>query len=82
MRLKRTKIDLEDGSVKHTTRVEGEFCLPGTHDAKVMAYTMLADLSVQHDFTRCGDKPFDSLTMFHDGTKWIVEATGYQKANQ
>jgi hypothetical protein len=51
----------------------------GTHHYKLVQHQMLLDLLETPGMLECGLEPFETLRMYHDGERWVVEmeATGF-----
>lgn len=68
------KSRVDDGHTRYSVRIEGDDCVPGTNDARVLQHQMLETLAQDVSLAACGHATFQKLTMRHDGERWVVEA--------
>lgn len=74
MNRKTNNVNIGEGQLRATVRLEGEMCDPDTFQYRYYQSEMLR---VAHDspaLLECAMAPFQTLRMFHDGEKWIIEA--------
>jgi hypothetical protein len=71
---KTTNVDIGNGKVRARTRIEGDACEQGTFEARHSQYTLLSAIGATPDLTACALVAFEKLTMYHNGTSWVVEA--------
>lgn len=67
-----TNTDLGEGRIRWRVRIEGD-----SHDLAVKDFhkaVLLDNFANNPSLLLCGITPFDTMRMFHDGEKWIVEA--------
>ena len=74
-----TSRDLGDGLIRTRVRIEGDACDPDTYLAEQMRHNMLFNIAENPHLVTCGTGPFQTLKMFHDNAKWIIEAEATRK---
>jgi hypothetical protein len=67
------QIKLVDGQSKYVSRIEGDACQPNTIGAKFLQLQLLDQLAHTPGMIDCGNLPYQTMKMFHDGEKWVVE---------
>jgi hypothetical protein len=75
-----TKAPLGKDEAKVTVRIESEPCERNSVEARREATELLRALVSNPELLSCGYSPFQTLAMFHDGERWIVElqATSFE----
>lgn len=63
-------VKLGNGSVKSIARV---YSLPNSNRRQAQ-YELLRVLAENPDLSHCKLQPFQRLTIYHDGERWIAEA--------
>jgi len=74
-----TSRDLGDGLIRTRVRIEGDACEPDTHLSEQMKQYLLISIADNPHLLTCGTGPFQTFKMFHDNTKWIIEAEATRK---
>jgi hypothetical protein len=74
-----TSRDLGDGLIRTRVRIEGDPCDPDTFLADQMRLHLLSNIAENMHLVNCGSGPFQTLRMFHDNAKWIVEVEATRK---
>jgi hypothetical protein len=73
-------IPIGDSRIRTTVRLEGEDCSPQTPQALLLQRVLFQTLADNFDLLNCGLEPFQTLRVFHDGQRWIVEVEAvYEK---
>jgi hypothetical protein len=67
------QIRLTDGENKYVSRIEDEPSAQFTIAAKIRQVAVLTTLATTPGLTDCGTLPFQTLKMWHDGNRWIIE---------
>ena len=60
-------------------RIETDECVPESQAAHFFVFELLRHLAEQPDLSACGMVPFQKLSIFHDGKRWIAEAEAVDK---
>jgi hypothetical protein len=74
-----TSRDMGDGITRTRVRIEGDPCEPDTLLADQMRQHLLANVAENPQLVACGSGAFQTFKMFHDNTKWIIEAEATRK---
>lgn len=73
LKLSRFQIDIPNVGLKITrfkNKIETQECKES--DRHVQVYLLESILNI-HEFLYCGPVPFQTLKIYHDGSKWIAE---------
>lgn len=60
--------------IRYRTRIEDEESPPGSDEARIRQYDFMRSLLGQWTLVTCGMQMFQTLKVYHDGTRWIAEA--------
>lgn len=64
----------DDGTVVHRTRLQTDECEPGTEICNFLQRRLFQTLSDSFELVSCGPAPFQKMKVFHDGSRWVLEA--------
>lgn len=72
------QVRINDSESRYVVRIEDEPSVPKTMGARLRQYELLKTLTSTPGLMDCGNLPYQSMRMWHDGEKWIIEmeATG------
>lgn len=72
------QVRLNDSESRYIVRIEDVPSASKTQEARMRQYDLLKTLTSTPGLLDCGNLAFQSLKMWHDGEKWIIEmeATG------
>lgn len=73
------KIDQGDKTLYRVV-LESDECYLNTPECRFIQFELLRYIAEDPATTACGFNDFRKLTMWHDGTKWIVEAEAIVKS--
>lgn len=73
MNVYRTKVPFGRDETRHRTVVETDPCIHGTVHARMVRQELLGYIAQDPNFSQCGGYDFQTMKMFHDGTKYVVE---------
>lgn len=74
MNRRTNNVNIGEGKVRATVRLEGEECSQDTFEARFYQAQMLKVIHDSPALLECAMAPFQTLRMFHDGAKWVIEA--------
>ena len=66
-------VKLSEAENRYSVKIEGEECPAKTQAARVQQLSLLQTLVSTPGLTDCGPLPFQSLKMYHDGSRWIID---------
>lgn len=73
--MKRTLSSVNLGSkTRHKVRIESDQCREPPSLTRLIQNQMIEHLANVPDLLVCGPEPFQKLSMYHDGDKWVIEA--------
>lgn len=64
----------DDGTVVHRTKIESPECDPGTELCNFHQRRLFQMISDRFELTSCGPAPFQKMRVYHDGSRWVLEA--------
>lgn len=67
------QIRLTDGENRYVTRIEDEPSMALTIASKGRQIAMLQAIGNTPGLIDCGTMPFQTMKMWHDGAKWVIE---------
>lgn len=72
MKKTQTRVLLQDRRVRYRVLLESEPCEPGSAMARVEQFHMLDTLVNTQEMAYCGPCLYQTLTMAHNGSCWVV----------
>lgn len=63
---------LDEQNTRSRVTIHSDPCPPNTQLARIMQFDLLRMMSQDPALTQCGGSDFQTLSMVHDGGKWIV----------
>jgi hypothetical protein len=69
-----TEMQFDDRIKVFRVRIEDDlFTIPGTAEYRFQQFDMLRTIAEQPQVAACGPLDFQTMKMFHDGAKWVIE---------
>lgn len=72
-RLPITVVEIGDSKRRYRAIIHSDECPPAGQTCRYLQYELLRELASNPDMSKLGMEDFQSLKMFHDGNKWVVE---------
>jgi hypothetical protein len=73
MRTSITRVNVDETHTRYRKVIEGNPCAQGSLESRQQQLFLLQSLSGQPELLNCGMDPFQKLTMYHNGDRWLVE---------
>jgi hypothetical protein len=67
------RVALDNNKQRVVNRIEGNDVVKGSAEFEHARYQMLVAIANDPSLLHCGDSHFETLKMFHNGQRWIVE---------
>lgn len=64
---------LDESRIRYRTKIEDDDTGIGTEAAAWRQYYLLKELASQQNLLACGYAQFETLKMYHNGSRWVVE---------
>jgi hypothetical protein len=68
-----TKVPVSQTEFRYRVVVKTDPCEAASWDAKRLQFELLQNIGMDQMLSLCGSKPFQKMTMKHDGTQWVAE---------
>lgn len=68
-----TKVRISETIVRYRTKITGEECTAGSHEARYLQHRMIQTLADTTSLLSCGPAIFEKLLMTHVDGHWVVE---------
>ncbi|WNM70280.1 hypothetical protein [Myxococcus phage Mx1] len=68
-----TKVPFSQEEVRHRVVVESDECIANTQHSRFIQFELLQGVASDPALTACGPSVFQTMKMYHDGSKWVVE---------
>lgn len=81
MNRKVSKMDIGPDEVRYRTTLESDDCIEKTPESVFFQFELLRMIGTDPSLTACGLSHFQSLKMWHNGERWIIEVEAVEKSN-
>jgi hypothetical protein len=69
-----TSTKMDDHQERIRVRIESDPCEKGSLLAREYKMSLLHNLAANPSLLQCGDQDFQTMKMFHNGDRWLIEA--------
>lgn len=73
MNKKLVKTPAGENITRYSVRLDSDECSKGTQLARFLQFEMLRTIATDPSITACGLNDFQTLRMYHDGSKWVID---------